>query len=560
MTPSLPGIAFAVLAASLPLLRAKDVATATAVTSLATKAIPYLFGFHSNLTEHSEDLGAMPSLSLIKEQMRVEHLLKRMDQVLSFPSLIFVTIRQICSGISPRWIWNEIQLNEELQLSLKKRANEKNPKAPISSPLDTIIKDLISDSDGSDDEDGGDKLLTSSSTSLLILCAEACQLRILFEIIVSIPSHYIIQDISSTKTNSPKSHHLSDNKDQYIFISSNLVEIMKNMLTHRFFFDSSTKWKQFREVVQLIDPEYSRQCNQQLVSQSCCEQFEVEFSPSSKINQSLFEICERMIQNIAIILGYLQSITETRGFADLPRMLTKVSTSIVCLYSITVSVENEPTFESLCSRISQQILDFLSLPWEWSKHLIISMSLFLESHPPSSDLENEIIEEQSEFLTRLLRFQGIPTQSLRDNLLCHLVQSSFIFSLILNVILTATPSQDLTYDTISLQLLGLILGVAQTDLDDIFFELSRIHFKSEGSTLNDKLSEWMVLFPYLKILSWRLMGTSSPTTDAEDCLSTFTNKLEVVSSLSCLLISFRNVVISLQINQLLSRKFIFKLS
>jgi hypothetical protein len=86
MTPSLPGIAFAVLAASLPLLRAKDIATATAVTSLATKAIPFLFDFHSNLDEPSEDSEAIPKLSLIKEQMRVEHLLKRMDQVLS-PSL-----------------------------------------------------------------------------------------------------------------------------------------------------------------------------------------------------------------------------------------------------------------------------------------------------------------------------------------------------------------------------------------------------------------------------------------------------------------------------------------
>jgi hypothetical protein len=89
ITPSLPGIAFAVIAATLPLLRAKEISTSTAVTSLAMKAIPFLFGFHSNLEDGTLD-ETIPNLSSIKEQMRVEHLLKRMDQVLSlYPLTLF---------------------------------------------------------------------------------------------------------------------------------------------------------------------------------------------------------------------------------------------------------------------------------------------------------------------------------------------------------------------------------------------------------------------------------------------------------------------------------------
>jgi hypothetical protein len=102
MTPSLPGIAFAVLAASLPLLRAKDVTTSTgsssacsilvtqsvAVASLVRKALPFLFGLNSSLQESSTAaIETIPNLGLIKEQMRIEHLLKRMDQVLNFSHL-----------------------------------------------------------------------------------------------------------------------------------------------------------------------------------------------------------------------------------------------------------------------------------------------------------------------------------------------------------------------------------------------------------------------------------------------------------------------------------------
>jgi hypothetical protein len=515
----------------------------------------------------------------------------------------------------PRWIWNEIRMNEEMRLLLKKKRKapndtERKTRVPISA-LDSIIKDLLpanSDSDSEetgseDDEEGGHSravTVSPNSPPLLILCAESCQLRILFEIIISIPSssHYILQDISSTNpqshtatppTNTPHirapTHHFSDQHSdalqsyQQIFLSSNLVEMMRTILLNQFFFDSSSpeKWNQFVAVMESIDPMATEQCLQQLVTESCCQQFEITLTQNEMKNDiSIERICEDMIRNIDIILAYLQqrqqqqlikpgqdsSIIYQQRVPDLSNMLINVSTAITCLYAVTVFMEEQQqsppvtstasTDSSLSFRISQQILSILSLPWEWSKYLVTSLSLFLESHPPTSPLENAMTSQQSQFLHRLLSSSGdghqeissLPSpQSLRDSLLCHLIQSSFIFTFLLNVLLTLPSSvfvsgeepreSVLSYQTISLQLFGLILGVAQSDLDEIFLELSKRRRSKGDFRDSSRLSEWIILFPYLKLLCWRLMGTSSPKTDSEDCLNTFTNKLEVPSLPPC---------------------------
>jgi hypothetical protein len=536
-------------------------------------------------------------------------------------------------------------MNRDMQLSIKKRIpHEKNPKTSFNSPLDAMMKDLLSDSDESDDDydgNGNRNLLTSSSsscsTSLLLLCAEACQLKILFEIIISLPSHYYLHDISTSMTSSPPHPHphhthYSSHKDvpqilpsQHIFMSSNLVEIMKEMLNSKFFWNSTKKWKQFLTRMKGIDFNYSQECLQRMTSHSCCEQLTslMEYFPSEMSNTNdcsntsqnhQIENCSKMIENIDLIISYLRHVTTVSNTSSPPvggghitaitddsltSMLTTVSTSIICLYALTVSVafENEFTTSSshhhrLSDRIASQILDLLSLPMACSQYLIISLSLFLECHPPSSSsspspslfshLENEIIQQQSRFLAKFLTTTTtsssspssssqslmLQQQSLRDNLLCHFAQSSsrsisFLFIFLINIILPLPSSPSLpsseedhislsSYQTISLQLFGLILGVAQSDLDEIFIRSSRIHLNKlhkqrEGEGEREKeaggkevediqqLSEWMILFPYLKILCWRLMGaTSSPKTDTEECLNNFTNKLEVLSLLPTL--------------------------
>lgn len=106
-TPSLPGFAFAILAASFPLLRTKDSLITTSITlfsffnfyskqlilffffyidilTLTRKALPFLFEL--NIQDHINDPTIISQNNNRNrnnnyEQLRVEHLFKRLDQV-----------------------------------------------------------------------------------------------------------------------------------------------------------------------------------------------------------------------------------------------------------------------------------------------------------------------------------------------------------------------------------------------------------------------------------------------------------------------------------------------
>lgn len=69
--PSVSGFAFACSAASLPLLMSRDLQTACSVADLLNEALPFIFEPQKNAT------------FLEIERSRLQHLLNRMEQVLS---------------------------------------------------------------------------------------------------------------------------------------------------------------------------------------------------------------------------------------------------------------------------------------------------------------------------------------------------------------------------------------------------------------------------------------------------------------------------------------------
>jgi hypothetical protein len=451
---------------------------------------------------------------------------------------------------------------------MKERTIEKKTKSP--SALDTIIKDLLPESD--DENEEMDLPLTSTSSSLILLCAESCQIRILFELLISVPSYFLFVDITSTTAST---HHFTpaDFDKKQILLSSSLITLMKEIFLSHFFFESSDKWKKFLTMMKFLDPVFYEESTQRLYSEYCCEQFHLH-PPSSlplgcddvegkikeeeaPLEEDLWGTCERMVNLIETITSYLKTQHPSSGLSSssssssddrVKEMVLMISSVIVSLYALTTSLPSLGDFQPISSRLYQLILEIISsLSYEWSIHLIISISLLLENHPPTTPQERLIAQHQMTLLDRLSTFHSLPIATLRDNLLCNLIRPSFIFPFLLNILLRASHSlgeegDDLTshHTLISTQLFGLILGVALGDLDHLQKEIlskgrrsgleiasSSSVSLSTSSSVENKLDEWMVLFPYLRILCWRIFGLSSPKNDTEECLNLFTNKLEV---------------------------------
>lgn len=470
-----------------------------AIASLTLKATPLLLGFSAFISINDKPV---PGPDLIHDQLRIEHLLKRMDQIL-----------RPCE----RWLWNEIELKQGL-LYLKSRStlNEKLDKPK--STLDSAMRDLFPDPEEEEIFAGP---ITPTSPILLELCAESCQLRVLFELVLSSSSYFVF--LGGALSTPPHQEKTT------IYLSPSLAQILKDIFSSKFFFDTHEKWEQFSSVIKTIDGEFYIKSIQKRYSEHCC----TLLKSSLRSDDCLFEYCEKLIGINDEILLYLKQCDSHEGDPSegLDVMVMTVSTSIICVYAYSLSVNELNCFSR---RVFQQILTITSFCKEWATLFLIDMSLFLESHPVMTERDTEVSRLQTDMLGKLSQLRNIPVETLRDSLLCGLIDASFIFSALLNIILhlkqptqIENRKQPYAEENILLELFGLLLGVAQEDLEDLYLNLSNVKRNLNGTQLSGCLSSWMILFPYMKLLCWRLLGTVSPSNDTEACINNFTNKLEV---------------------------------
>ncbi|CAE7769091.1 unnamed protein product, partial [Symbiodinium microadriaticum] len=229
---------------------------------------------------------------------------------------------------------------------------------------------------------------------------------------------------------------------------------------------------------------------------------------------------------------------QVKARADVLESVVETCTaSVVVLYGVSIALEGEASAVSCAYlKLMQQ---FLTLRREWAVSLVTSVALFLEISPPTSPTLEHMRSLQNDLYYSFVEMPELDSE-LRDIVLCTLVDPALMHVLVVNILLNVDLSQcrqdgelvlSSAADMKAFELCAVLLAVSKQDLielaaADLGGGVDKIEVES---SITDEVRNWSVLLCPLKVLTWKLFGDGTSTSDETlRLILAFTSQLEVM--------------------------------
>ena len=376
-------------------------------------------------------------------------------------------------------------------------------------------------------------------------CADLCILRVLLELVVGLPSNMLRITSPTSDADTSPAHTAQTGS---VVLGDRVISALKDLHVSPIFRGSYKFAPSICKVLEILDPTFCAGVNMEMRAVAACQALRDGVKP----HEDGVEALKRFLTLSSSIVSYLSvqhngSKDSLGGVVtvedhDLDTVVEALASSVVVLYAASVILDDECALMS--SAYLNTMLQLLTLRREWALHLVSSLALFLDISPPDSHGHKRMHQLQDSLYHSFVDMPKLDSD-VRDIVLCTLVDPCLLHVLVVNVLLRTDLSECRQDGVLHLtsaaeiqafELCGVLLGVSKQDL----LELSSADVDGTDSGGDDgeqsvgrgargnEVRRWSTLLCPLKVLSWKVFGDGSDTSDETmRMISSFTLQLEV---------------------------------